>query len=236
MRTFDDCQRAAQEGTSGGFQSLFERKQKDAPEDEEDHAIIKYSDLGHLLVVHPGEQLMHRIPPVPGKNGRDIKKRVVLAKAIPAQEFGKNLQGAAPAPDDPDLLVATLGGQPVLLADGVIVNPVIEVPDVDLNTGNIDFEGTIRIAGDLKSGMRVKVAGDVIVNGTVEAAEIVAGGNVAVHGGIIGHADARPGSHALPANTARIRCEGSVKAMFMENAHIEAGSTILVERNARQPV
>ena len=221
------------EGTAGSFQNLFENKQEQ-PETADERAIIRYSDLGHLLLVHPGDPLMRRLPPVTGKNGLDIKKQVVLAKPIPELAFAANLQGAAPDPDDPDLLVATLGGQPVLLADGVMVNPVIEVPDVDLSTGNIDFEGTIRIAGDLKSGMRVKVAGDVIVNGTIEAAEIVAGGNVAVHGGIIGHADARPGSHALPANTARIRCEGSVKALFIENAHIEAGSTILIERSARQ--
>lgn len=221
------------DGITGRFENLFEGKQIQAVEEDE-LAIIKYSDLSHLLLVHAGDQLMRRIPSIPGKSGLDIRQQVVLAKPIPELLFAENLQGAAPDPNDPDLLVATCAGQPVAVANGVYVNPVIEVPDVDLSTGNIAFEGTIRIAGDIKAGMRLSVSGDVIVNGTVEAAEIIAGGNVAVHGGIIGHADSRPGSHSLPANTARVRCEGAVQALFMENAHIEAGGAILVERSARQ--
>lgn len=222
-----------QDGRPGRFVNLFEQQHKQAITDDE-RAIIKYGDLCRLLLVHPGDPLLRRIPPVIGKNGTDIRGQVVLAAPIPDNPFASDLLGAAPDQANPDLLLATHAGQPALAPNGAIVNPVIEVPDVDLGTGNINFEGTIRVSGDIKAGMRINVTGDVIVDGVIEAADILAHGNVAVKGGIIGHTDTRSGTHVLPASTARIRCEGSVQALFAEHAHIEAGNAILLERSARQ--
>ena len=221
-----------QQGIPGRFDALFLLKDKSATVDE--LAVIKFRDLGHILLVHPGDQLMLRTPPVQGKNGIDIKGQVVLAKAIPDMPFAADLQGAKTDPGDPNLLLATNAGQPMTVKDGVIVNPVIEVPDVDLSTGNITFEGTIHIAGDIKAGMSLNVTGDVIVKGMVEAAQIIAGGNVVVKGGIIGRAEKKQGSQTLAESTARIRCGGSVQASFMENVHVEAGNAIQIDQNARQ--
>lgn len=223
----------AQEGAPTRFESLFDQE-KEQDSDEHDLDRIKYADLCHLLLVKPGDHLMRRVPPVQGKSGMNIKGHPVLPQPTPDIPFRNDLKGAARDPGDPNLLVATAGGQPVRLDNGVMVNSVIEVLDVDLSTGSIAFEGTLHVGGDIKAGMKVKVTGDVIVNGTVEAAEITAGGNVAVRAGIVGHVDTRPGAHALPDTTARIICEGSVQALFMEAAHIEAGKSILISRSSRQ--
>jgi uncharacterized protein (DUF342 family) len=219
-----------QEGVSAGFECLF-AEQAEAAIDE--HAVIKLTDINHLLLVHPHDPLMRRQPPVPGKNGINIRNEVVLPQPLDDEQFAAGLQGAAPDPEDPDLLVATLAGQPVAVDHGVKVNPVIDVANVDLETGNISFEGTLNVAGDIRSGMRVKVTGDVMVQGTVEAADITAGGNVVVAGGIIGRTEGRAGTfQALPADTARIRCSGTLQALFAENAHLEAGDSILMGREA----
>jgi len=224
------------EGAPTRFESLFDRERQpdELGKDAQDHDRIKYTDLCYLQLVRAGDKLMRRHPPVPGRNGTNIKGQPVLPAAVPDLPFRNDLQGAAPDATDRNLLVATSGGQPTALEDGVTVNPVIEVLNVDLSTGSIEFEGTLRVGGDVKAGMHVKVSGDVIVNGAMEAAQIVAGGNVAVRGGIVGHPDSRPGSHSLPPTTARIVCEGTVQAMFMENAHVEAGKSILIARSARQ--
>jgi uncharacterized protein (DUF342 family) len=222
----------AQEGEPTRFETLFDKEEEES--DEVDLERVKYADLSHILVVKPGDHLMRRIPAVPGIKGSNIKGHPLLPKPTPDILFRNDLKGAARDKENPDLLVATAGGQPVTLGNGVMVNSVIDVADVDLGTGSIEFEGTLRVGGDVKAGMRIKVTGDVVVNGTVEAAEITAGGNVAVRGGIVGHVDTRPGSQSLPDTTARIFCEGSVQALFMENAHIEAGKSILATRSARQ--
>jgi uncharacterized protein len=223
----------AQAGSAGYFENLLlEMEQQLSQADE--NAVLRYSDLSHLLLVRQGDPLLRRIPPLPGSDGTDIKGQAMPAAALPEIEFAEKNQGAMLAPDDPNLLVAACAGQPVITRNGVFVNALLEVADIDLATGNIEFDGTIRIKGDIKAGMRLKASGDVIVLGMVEAAEIVAGGNVAVRGGIIGRANPKPGAHVLPPDTARIDCSGSLQALFIESARIKAGDAILVDAHARQ--
>jgi hypothetical protein len=66
------------------------------------------------------------------------------------------------------------------------------------------------------------------VDGTVEAAEIFAGGHLLVGGGIIGRAE-----HGQAAATARVRCKGEVQARFIEHADIEAGGEVRTEAGLR---
>lgn len=226
------CGVPPQEGIQTHFETLFDKAKPASDEDELER--IKYADLCHLQLVQPGDRLMRREPPVQGKNGTNIKGQPILPRPTPDVPYRMDLQGASPDPNNPNLLVATSGGQPIPVNDGVMVNPVIEVTDVDLSTGSIAFEGTLHVGGDIKAGMHIKVSGDVIVNGAVEAAQIHAGGNVAIRGGVVGHPDSRPGSHALPETTARIFCNGTIQALFMENVHAEAAKSILIGRSARQ--
>jgi uncharacterized protein (DUF342 family) len=211
---------------------------EDGESEDDRFAIIKYRDLGFLLLVNPGDPLMRRTPPVAGVDGIDIKGNVAPARPMHEIRFNEKIQGAEPDPEDPNLLIATVSGQPRIIDKGAVVNPVVEVEHVDLTTGNIDFNGTICISGDVKAGMILKVTGDVIVKGLVEAAEIHAGGNVSVTGGIIGHAATQASTlgtaTAAPHATARVTCEGSLQALFAEQAFIRAGESIVIKGNARQ--
>jgi uncharacterized protein (DUF342 family) len=224
---------AAVEGEPTRFESLYDREEEES-EDEEDLERVKYTDLCHILLVQTGDPLMRRHPPVAGKNGINIKGHPLLPQPTPDIPFNAELKGSQFDPQDRNLLIATTGGQPTRVGNGVMVNPVIELAEVDLSTGSVEFDGTLRVGGDIKAGLRVKVSGDVIVNGSVEAAEIIAGGNVAIRRGVVGHPDPTPGAHGLPATTARIFCDGFVQALFMECAHVEAGKSVHIERSARQ--
>ncbi|WP_034295288.1 DUF342 domain-containing protein [Herbaspirillum sp. RV1423] len=218
------------QGEHARFESLLDEKEDELSEIDED-AVVQYSDLGHLLLINIGDPLMRRIPPVPGTNGVNIKGQAVPALPIPDLGFNKDCVGTEVDKENPDLLIAAIAGQPQLITNGVKVNPIVEIEDVDLSTGNIDFSGTVKIKGDVKTGMRLHVSGDVFVNGTVEAAEIIAGGNITVKGGIIGHSETQPGAASI---AAKIKAEGSVQALFAESAHIEAGDSIMLAGNARQ--
>ena len=196
--------------------------------------VVDFRDLGNLLIVQPGDALMRRIPALPGKNGIDVYGQSILAAPVQDTPFPANIKGAQPAADDPNLLQASSPGQPVQHDNCVVVNPVIEVANVDLDSGNITFEGTVRVLGDVKAGMHLIVTGDVLVEGTVESAEVVAGGDVSVKGGVIGHAELVAGSLERPDAASRIRCGGSLQALFLENTHVEASKSILVENSVRQ--
>ncbi len=222
----------AQNGEAGRWQVLYDESPVIQTNDQK--VKLKLRDLAHLIVVKKGEPLLRRFPPVNGKFGMNVKGQVLRSKAWPELDFAAELDGVERAADDPNLLIASQAGQPSLVVGGLIVNPVLHLPSVNLNTGNIDFDGTVHIDGDVIAGMKIKVRGDVIVNGMIEAAQIEAGGNVAVKGGVVGFAEKNKLNKALSINTARIRCAGSLQALFAEYAHIEADQTILISQSVRQ--
>lgn len=83
-----------------------------------------------------GMPLMRRIPPTPGKNGRNVRGQVL--EHIPGKDvfFTHNLPGTCLAPNDQNLLVAAVSGQTVFVANGVMVDPVLNVKSVDLRIGH----------------------------------------------------------------------------------------------------
>jgi uncharacterized protein (DUF342 family) len=198
--------------------------------DASDYDKVDYRDLGDLLLVDPGTPLLKRIPAIQGVDGMDVCGRVVPVKPVPDAGFAKGLSGVNVSADDANMLVAVISGQPKVQSNGATVNPVIDIQHIDLETGNIEFDGTVKVKGDIKSGMSVRVSGDVVVQGTVESAEIVAGGDVVVKGGIVGRAD----SSTTNVESARITCNGSLEALFVEHVRVMAGKDITIHTAARQ--
>jgi len=181
---------------------------------------VDFRNLGDIPQVDPGDNLMRRIPATPVEEGIDVTGQPVLPEPGKDLPFAAQLQGAEVSAGDPNLLVATTRGLPVRLPDGVNVEQVLTVENVDMSTGNLAFDGTIHIKGEVHPGMKVTASGDVTVTGLVESAEIEAGGDVQVGGGIIGKS--------------RVRSGGTVTARFTEGSHVEAGDSIAIEDTAVQ--
>uniref|UniRef100_A0A831XKI6 DUF342 domain-containing protein n=1 Tax=Geobacter metallireducens TaxID=28232 RepID=A0A831XKI6_GEOME len=220
-------------GTDAELVSLIPQRHDRRPEPL-DSDIVDYRNRGDIVSVRAGEPLMRRIPPVPGKPGVNLMGKEVPPPPTKDIQFAPNLAGTAIAPDDPDLLVAAIDGQPVLVANGAVVEPVITMKTVDLSTGNISFKGSIDIAGDVAIGMTVRATGDITIGGVVEGATVEAEGNIVVKGGIIGQGEVRDGKGNLGHEAARIRARGNVEALFVENAHVDAGGMIQIEGFAMQ--
>jgi len=113
----------------------------------------------------------------------------------------------------------------------MIVEPVLVIESVSMESGNIRFEGSVKIKGDVASGMTVSATGDIEVGGVAELATLDAGGSVLVRGGIIGALGRKDGkSSGAPITRAAV----SVEAGYAQNAHIEAGDCIVIEDAAIQ--
>jgi uncharacterized protein len=219
-------------GTATVFRSLLDSLQTHDEFDIDSPA--DYCSLGKILLVTPGTKLMKRIPPTPGVDGFNVQGQPLPAPVQPDIPFSDKIKGAAPDENDPNILLALIAGQPLVVQNGTDVNPVLEVDEVNLATGNIVFDGSLRVNGDITSGMTVRVSGDVVVQGTIEAALVEAGGNITVNGDIIGTADHAAGnaSDDVP-RTARIRCGGEVKARFIENAIVDAQCSVNAQHQIR---
>ena len=171
---------------------------------------------------------MRRVPPGKGTPGMTVRGCEVEPPMGTDVQFSTVLKGVAVSPDDPDLLLAAISGQPVLVTNGVNVEPIITIKNVDLSTGNLDFDGSLKITGDVKPGMRIKAMGDIYIQGVVEAATVEASGDIEIRGGIIGQDEVRNQEGDLNPGVAEIRANGSVRALFVENALVTANVDILV--------
>jgi uncharacterized protein (DUF342 family) len=67
-----------------------------------------------------------------------------------------------------------------------IVDSYVVRGDVDYSTGNIHFNGTVIIAGNVLDGFEVKAEGDIVVLKNVEAARLEAGRDIIIRGGVQG--------------------------------------------------
>jgi uncharacterized protein len=206
--------------------------------------IVDFRELGSTItIVNKDEVLMYRTPPVIGKEGKNVLGEVVLPSGGNDIAFSGDRKGVDLNPLDKNQLISMITGQPVLVPNGIIVLPVLTVKRVDLQSGNIRFNGSVIVTGDVKEGMKVHALEDITVEGNVFNAkleclgnltingsvtgnsELLANGNVIIKGGMQGYSKSTNGEHG-----AKIITRGSVCAGFVENFTIEAGMDIVIDK------
>ncbi len=182
-----------------------------------------YRDLGEIQMVHAGDALMRRHPPTSGTPGINVLGRPIPPKAGKDARFAAKLPGVRVADDDPNLLVAAIDGQPLQIRGGMMVEPVFTVENVNMATGNIRYDGAVRVHGDVKAGMSIHASGDIEIGGVVEPATLESGGSIVVKSGVVGGIAHKEG------NSHSIRCAGSFSAIYAQQARIEAGDSIFID-------
>lgn len=203
-----------QDGADARFELQIDLIRERVPQVDA-QGLIDFRELGPIPVVEPGQALLRRIAPTAGRDGHDVRNKPLPARPGRDLSFASGLTGVAIDAQDPDLLRAAVKGQPVRVEGGVLVEQVVRRERVDIGSGNVAYDGSVQIDGDVMSGMHVKASGDIIVGGTVDGGILEAGGNIQVTGGIISHA--------------RVRAGGGVAARFVEHSEISAGTSITIE-------
>ena len=176
-----------------------------------------YKDLNLFVLAKENQTLAIRIPQTKGTPGTNI-----LGETVPAQSGrpcpmpeGKNTKVVGE-----HRLIATVNGQIVDKGSRINVDPRLELKGgVGVHTGDILFDGTISIRGDVEPGFKVKATGDIEIKGSVNASEI-RGRNVYISGGITG------------ADRAKVFAQNDVRTAFAENALIEAAGDVFIIDNA----
>lgn len=220
-------------GVDGRVESLIPVMKERRPQLDE-HGMADYRNLGEVLVVHIGEVLVRRIPATTGEPGETVLGQEIPATPGKEVAFAPNLSGVAPAEGDPNILVAAISGQPVLVTNGVIVEPTYAADQVNLSTGNITFDGTVNVRGDVHAGMSIRATGDIYIAGTVEASSeeptLEAGGDIVIKGGVIGCVDTGEIKHDI----SHIHCKGSFTARFIQNTRVFAEDSIFIDDTSMQ--
>lgn len=125
--------------------------------------------------------------------------------------------------DGASLFVAAMSGAFRHEGDVLSVTRILRIEgDVDFHSGNLDFDGSVFVAGKIQQGFTVKATRDIAVEGSVEAgAALKCAGDIAVGGGIVGR-------------RTRIFSGGGVRAQYVQEATVAAGGDIELEGYADQ--
>jgi hypothetical protein len=210
---------AAIDGENGRVEFLFTTETTLAPK-ENDDGTVDYKNVDIVQSVAAGTELARLVPPgegTPGVTifGEELPCRGGTAAHLPV---GPNTQ---PHPRQEEVLIASTDG--IVRYDGKVVEVsegyVID-GDVDFSTGNVKYEKSVVIAGDVKSGFTVECGGDLQVGGTIEDARINCGGNVLCKHGFVGS-----GKGSIEAN-------GDVNIGFLKNQTVRARGNVAIARES----
>lgn len=172
-----------------------------------------YRSASYVQNVDKGDIICDIEPPVPGQNGMGVDGKVIAAaSASPAKiPQGSNTQLS----EDGLHLIATQTGYLEYAGGAFHVRPVLEIrTDVDYSTGNIDFVGDVHIHGDVRENFTVQAKGTIIIDGLVEAAKIIAGGDLLISSGVVGD------------DRAALYSAGNVRAKYLENCIVYSGRRV----------
>ena len=208
-----------QHGQDTQFESLQDEITERLPSESRDGS-LEYCDLEELLSVEEGIELMRIIPPTEPKKGINVIGEEIEARTGEALGFNAG-DGVVICSKNPNVLISSMKGQPVMANKGVQVGHLKTLGSVDLATGDIDYDGSIIIKENISAGMRVKATGDVQVFGMLEDGSIEAGGNVDIKLGARGHANRN--------SNIEIKCAGNLSAGYLDNIRVQAKGDVLIK-------
>lgn len=148
---------------------------------------VDMRELGELCYVQKGKKLAELVPPTLGEKGFTVLETPLEPEAGQAATLSES-EGSVFADELESTLIADFDGMPKHEPSGVSVVKVFNINNIDVSTGNIRFDGTIMVQGDICEGYKARASGDIIVAGSVESAYVEAGGSVSIGKGVIGHA------------------------------------------------
>jgi len=176
---------------------------------------VDFKDINHIVTVEENQLLISYHPETAGREGTKV-----TGEKIPAVK-GKKLvihKGRGVFYDDERQgYAAKDGGYVIFENNRLSVNPIYSVyGDVDYSVGNIKFDGTVSVSGDVLSGFNIE-AKNIVVWGVVRDAILTAKDDITVKTGVksTGKCVLKAGRH--------------VTAGFIENSVVEAGQTINIK-------
>lgn len=174
---------------------------------------VDFHALSLFTSVNEGDLLAELIPEVQGEKGKDIYGNDVQPAKVKKEvlKHGKNIKLS----EDKTKIYSEINGDVSLQGDTVFVSNSYIVPaDVDTSTGDIHYDGNVVVTGNVRSGFTVDATGDIEVNGVVEGATLISGGNIVLKRGVQGM------------GKGYLEAQNDVVTKFMENCKVNAGNVI----------
>ncbi len=169
-------------------------------------------------MVLEGDVVVKVVPASPGRPGHDAMGRTIDPPE--PEDLHLNVGQNITAADNRYL--AAVSGVLVWEGDHLDIRRTLVIgEDVNRQYGEVSFDGDVMIHAAVRSGAKVKATGEIVIDGTVEDAQVESTeANVTLRHGVTGR------------HRGLIRAAGDITARFVENATIQAGGNVVIEVGA----
>ena len=202
-----------QSGKDGWYEFFFEQEEELAIRNTGTDT-LDYQLSGQLMVVNKGQKLIQYHTAEFGKSGFTVTGKFLMGTK------GAELQvihgyGFAFFKDK-KIYAAAMDGKMEYKDHQLVVTPLHVYDEVikPTKTGMIDVEGSVYVKGSVGSHAQIKATGDILIDGSVEMAELESGGNIYI----------RKGMNA--SYKGKITAKGDVYAQFLEAVEVTAEGNI----------
>lgn len=198
-------------GEDGWYEYFFRTEIDSAPLLLPDGS-VDYQNIEWFEMVEQGQKIAFYHEAGAGVDGYTVTGKILHG------ENGKELsaltgKGFMLMPDQKTYL-STVAGRVELKEGRLEVSKMLEVEEVTLATGNVQFDGSVHVKGNVGSGTVIHATEDVFVDGNVESAVIECGGSVVL----------RQGANA--AGNGWIKAGKNANGRFFEAIRVYAGEEI----------
>lgn len=202
------------DGKDGKAIYYFNTDNKNAKPSLNEDGSVDFHNLNLINNVKQDDVLVKIKPEVEGESGLDIFGKEVppppVTKAV-LPKYGPHIKKS----EDELSLISEVDGHVEFISNKIIVNEVLTIQgDVDNSTGDINYNGSVMVTGNVLSGFSVKAKKNIEIMGLVEGANLLASGNIIIRGGVQGM------------DKARIICAGTLVSKYIANAFVKANGSI----------
>jgi uncharacterized protein (DUF342 family) len=172
---------------------------------------MDYKNLGLVTNIFAGTVIADIVFETDGEDGIDIRGNVL--KPLPGKPAKFLVGHGTVLNDEGTKITAAVDGNLKWNKDHFTVEETLVLgEDVGAATGNIDFIGDVVIKGNVFEGFSVKSHKNVSIGGTVNNAEIEAGGSIEIKIGSV---------------NSQLTSKGDIKSGFCENSQIHCGGDLI---------
>lgn len=201
-------------GEDGWYEFFFRTNVEKKPRVLEDGS-VDYQNIEWFETVRQGQKLAYYHSAEEGIDGYTVSGACVKARKGVEQRIlvGKGFV----LEDDKRTYTATMDGMITLEDRSMNITRHMMLEEVTMATGNINFDGSIHILGDVGNGTLIKATDDVVIDGTVEGATIESGGSVILKKGMnsAGHGQITAGKDVVS------KFFEAVKVVAKENIEVD---------------
>lgn len=176
------------QGTNGSFEKAFDTLARNVQPKTRNDGTVDYREIKEFPTVSEGQILGQIKPPVSGTPGVNVKGEDVpplpVSAVVPLEGKGTIWT------ENGTQAVAIKAGMPQIHQHGLrvrvaIIPKLLHGGDVNMETGNIHFQGDVEITGSVQDNMKIEASGSILVHGNANMSNLNASQSLIVHANII---------------------------------------------------